>query len=254
MATAPQTPTSAQAQSSTTPHSASQLIDGSDSPVGKLAAAFELALRQREFEIAQLTQRNNFFMIFQGVLMAGLIQSGGAAAPVVAFAVCAAGFLVSILQIGMAAGSKYWQVRWERAAKTTEIWLLEALKDEPRVSHFFTADKDGLKQSELTRLNVVNSTLARQADPLEIIAKATTKANREELALGKPWIWHRFWNSVILMKFSVSRIPIYVGAVLAAFWFFLLTFTISYDGGNLWQWLASLPGVSHLSLVPLKSS
>ncbi len=29
----------------------------------------------REFEITQLAQRNNFFMIFQGVLLAGVIQS-----------------------------------------------------------------------------------------------------------------------------------------------------------------------------------
>lgn len=253
MATSPQAPSTAPSP----PPIASQPVplpkDGADSPVGKLGGAFELALHQREFEIAQLTQRNNFFMIFQGVLMAGMVQSGGSAAPVVAFAVCLAGFLVSILQIGMAAGSKYWQVRWERAAKTTEIWLLESLKDEPRVSHFFTADQDGLKQSELTRLSVVNSTLARQADPLEIAPKSTTEANKDDLALGSPGWWHRFWNRVILMKFSVSRIPIYVGAVLAAFWLFLLTFTIAFDGGNLWHWLASLPWLSHFSLVPLKS-
>jgi hypothetical protein len=37
-------------------------------------------------------------MIFQGVLIAGVIQSGGTAAPVISFAVCFIGFLVSLLQ------------------------------------------------------------------------------------------------------------------------------------------------------------
>ncbi|MHC1910589.1 RipA family octameric membrane protein [Klebsiella pneumoniae] len=33
---------------------------------------YELTIRIRDFEITQLSQRNNFFMIFQGVLFAGL--------------------------------------------------------------------------------------------------------------------------------------------------------------------------------------
>jgi len=45
----------------------------------------------REFEITQLAQRNNFFMIFQGVMLAGVIQSSHAI-PVVSFLVCVAGF------------------------------------------------------------------------------------------------------------------------------------------------------------------
>lgn len=228
--------------------------DEENSAVGSLLGAFELALRQREFEIAQLTQRNNFFMIFQGVLIAGVIQSGGTAAPIISFAVCLIGFVVSLLQVGMAAGSKYWQVRWERAAKTTEIWLLEALKDAPRVSHFFTADGDDLHAIELARLRAVNQTTARQADPLTFAPGALRKANKEELTLGKPSWGKQFWNWIIAAKFSVSRIPIYVGAVLAVFWFFLLTFTVSFDGGSPWHALAAWSGLSRFSLVPLKSS
>ncbi|UIM98636.1 hypothetical protein [Yersinia ruckeri] len=33
---------------------------------------YELTIRVRDFEITQLSQRNNFFMLFQGVLFAGL--------------------------------------------------------------------------------------------------------------------------------------------------------------------------------------
>lgn len=73
---------------------------------------FDIALRMREFEITQLAQRNNFFMIFQGVMLAGVLQSAHTI-PVVSFLGCVAGFFISIFQVGMAAGAKYWQEYWE---------------------------------------------------------------------------------------------------------------------------------------------
>ena len=45
------------------------------SPVGSATSKFDLDIRLREFEINQLTQRNNFFMILQGVMIAGIAQS-----------------------------------------------------------------------------------------------------------------------------------------------------------------------------------
>jgi hypothetical protein len=153
----------------------------------------------------------------------------------------------------MAAGSKYWQVRWERAAKTTEIWLIEALKNEPRISHFFTADGNDLHADELAKLTQINLEPNRQADPLTMGAGAGRDANERELKLGAPGTAKRFWNWVILKKFSVSRIPIYVGATLAAFWFFLLTLTVNYDGGNIWHLISPWCVFEHFSLVPFKA-
>jgi hypothetical protein len=186
-------------------------------------------LKQREFEINQLTQRNNFFMIFQGVLIAGLIQSQGTAAAIVSFLVCAVGLAVSLLQIGMAAGSKFWQIRWERAAKTTEIWLLEALKDQSRVSNFLTADGNYLTDDERDRLVQINETIARQNDPLTFSPGAITEANRKEVSAHAQGLTDRFENFLILQKFSVSRIPIWAGVFLSLFWFALLLCTISID-------------------------
>jgi len=49
------------------------LVSARQSAIANITAAFELTLNQREVEIAQLTQRHNFFMIFQRVLIAGVI-------------------------------------------------------------------------------------------------------------------------------------------------------------------------------------
>lgn len=75
----------------------------------KLDAAkrvYERCIEIRNFEIGQLTNRNNFLMIFQGVLFAGLVQSVGTF-PVVSFMACITGGLVSWYQTKIAAGAKY---------------------------------------------------------------------------------------------------------------------------------------------------
>lgn len=230
------------------PSSTSTRPEEADSPVGTLTKAYDFAQRQREFEISQLTQRNNFFMIFQGVLIAGIVQSQGTAAPIITFAVCLVGLITSLLQVGMAAGSKFWQVRWERAAKTTEIWLLEELKDYKRVSNFLTADGDFLTADEKRRLADVNLTAARSTDKIEYDAGAITEANRVEISQGAT-TWRRWLeNQLILSKFSVSRIPIWAAITLSLFWLFLLVPTISINGKT----VGPLPGYFNLGVAPLK--
>ena len=216
------------------------------SPIGNLTAAFEFATRQREFEINQLTQRNNFFMIFQGVMIAGLVQSQGVAAPIISFLVCLVGVFVSLMQVGMAAGSKYWQIRWERAAKTTEIWLLASLRDERLVSSFLTADGIHLSNAEKARLLTINQSTARQNDPLTFGDGDITKANMEDLGSGHIDPRRILENWLILRKFSVSRIPIWTGIALTTFWLALLSFTVHIEG-----WTPP-KGPSSIQLVPLK--
>jgi hypothetical protein len=224
------------------------------SPIGNLSHAFELTLRQREFEINQLTQRNNFFMIFQGVLIAGLIQSAGAAAALVSFSVCLVGLVVSLFQIGMASGAKYWQMRWERATKTLELWLLEDLKDHPHVTQFFTVDGSHLSTEEKRRLTEVNKTTARAADPLTMDDGAIRGANCEDLkAAAERATWAKRIidapvDFTILKKPSVSRIPIYVGIALALFWGTLTMNIVHVDGWNAPNFLAR-----YFTLVPFKA-
>ena len=149
---------------------------------------FDIALRMRDFEIAQLSQRNNFFMIFQGVLLAGLVQSAHTK-PVVSFMVCVAGFVVAIFQIGMASGAKFWQEYWEQMLST-----FEAETSAPSHPVLFHENDD---------------------DYYHVVK------NRMKLrGLGG------LSSKLVMCRFSVSRIPIYVGIALSAVWVVLILCTL----------------------------
>lgn len=139
-----------------------------------------IALKMREFEITQLAQRNNFFMIFQGVMLAGVIQSSHAI-PVVSFLVCVAGFLISLFQIGMASGAKYWQEYWE--AQLSQYY--------PVLFH-----EDDCKYH------------------------STVKGRLNKRGISG------FIEGLIMHRYSVSRIPIYVGITLMVIWLFLVLCTL----------------------------
>jgi hypothetical protein len=148
---------------------------------------FDIALRMREFEINQLTQRNNFFMIFQGVLFAGLVQSSHST-PVVSLMVCVAGFIVALFQIGMASGAKFWQEYWEQMLSEYESTAREG---DPELFH---NDNCRYEKTVKARMN-----------------------HRGFCGLA---------SKFVLCRFSVSRIPIYVGMVLSLIWGLLVLCTL----------------------------
>lgn len=161
-----------------------------------LKRLFTIALETRNFEISQLVQRNNFFMIFQGVLLAGMIQSSHSK-PVVSFLVCLAGFLVSLCQVKMAAGAKFWQEYWEAAVQDIEKELIKHLSNpEARRSKLFHLfhDDDHLYGK------IVKHRLAGKG-----------------LGLTQ-WL--------VMKRFSVSRVPIYVAVALSFIWALLLLCTM----------------------------
>lgn len=154
---------------------------------------FKLSLEMRNFEITQLAQRNNFFMIFQGVLFGGVVQSSHQF-PVVSFLVCAAGLVVALLQVGMASGAKYWQEYWEAALQKNEKLLL----------------------SRLMRPSVDRSILIHLFhDDEAVYDKEVGGRLKNHGSLG---ITYR----LVMARFSVSRIPIYVGIALSIVWVLLL--------------------------------
>lgn len=157
---------------------------------------YKLAIAARDFEINQLVQRNNFFMIFQGVLLAGLIQAAGNGkiVPIVSFLVCTAGLLASLLQIGMAAGAKFWQERWEYAVETAEKYLHEKIKDDDSRKEIYEVfvPEDGYSNKVV--------------------------ADRMKGKLIGP---------LVCFRFSPSRIPIYAGLVFLLVWLLLLGAQIS---------------------------
>jgi len=151
---------------------------------------FEVALRMRDFEINQLTQRNNFFMVFQGVLFAGLVQSSHAI-PVVSFMVCVVGLVASIFQVGMASGAKFWQEYWEQMLSEYEA-VARGGKEHLKLFH----DNNNCRYE---------------------------RAVKERMKLRE---FSGLASKLVMCRFSVSRIPIYVGIWLSVIWGLLVLCTL----------------------------
>ncbi|MCR6625816.1 hypothetical protein H4W19_12680 [Pseudoxanthomonas mexicana] len=158
-----------------------------DQAVSDLEAVYLKAIELRGFEISQLVQRNNFFMIFQGVLLAGILQAEGKV-PEIPVIVSITGFFMSVAQYRMAAGAKYWQQRWETELEETEKSLEFAYLAAGRTWSRALFHRVDAKQK-------VRDGLKKHKDRLNI-----------------------FTDPVVLDKPSVSRIPIYTGALLAMAW------------------------------------
>lgn len=167
----------------------------------KLDAAkrvYEQCIEIRNFEIGQLANRNNFLMIFQGVLFAGLVQSSGTF-PVVSFMACVTGLLVSWYQTKIAAGAKYWQEHWEAELRESEIRLLELLGKNPGRA------------------------------PVRLFSKESNDiraAVRDSLKTGGTGF---VISGLILRKYSVSKVPIQLGISLMAVWAVLLICTVNFE-------------------------
>ena len=103
--------------------------------LSELKAVYKLAIETRNFEIQQLINRNNFFMLFQGVLLAAVF-SNQASKPFVEFVICLAGIFISWQQVGVAAGAKYWQEWWELKTSEIEKELKQTIDNESFISLF----------------------------------------------------------------------------------------------------------------------
>lgn len=175
----------------------------SDPKVSELKAVYKLAIQTRNFEIQQLINRNNFFMLFQGVLLAAVF-SNQAPKPIVEFIICLSGIFISGHQIKVAAGAKYWQEWWE--LKTSEIE--DELKNTIGKDGFiplFSLNKEDEKDTKVFKEKVDNKIDKPESKFLEID-----------------------FNEIIKRKYSVSRVPIYTGFVLMLTWLALFLSTLSW--------------------------
>lgn len=223
-----------------------ELRRASASAVGSASAGYELDMKLREFEISQLTQRNNFFMIFQGVMVSGLVQSEGAAAPLINFSVCFMGALVSIFQIGMAGGAKYWQSRWESAARSSEIAIvLGLLAAGKHTIRTFTHDLSLLSDEERAGIDKWVKNHPSPEDAVgdlkgfihDRVIADTAGESKRPIRYRLDW-WVRKWG--ITPKWSVSRIPLWIGAVMFFFW------------STLWLHTWRIPVVADFSICECK--
>lgn len=234
------------------PRAGSSTEDIQDNAVGSRARGLELDLHLREFEINQLTQRNNFFMIFQGVLIAGLVQSHGAAAPVITFSMSLLGVATSLFQIGMAGGAKYWQSRWEASTRSSEIALVLELQKRGKLAvQTFTHDSSLLTDDERAAVdewNALNPGAPINPDKKFIhgVVLADIRANSSKSWRGRADWWVK--KFAIEPKWSVSRIPIWMGAALLVFWLLVALHSIRIEGLDIYGFLPTW-----IELVPLKS-
>lgn len=190
-------------------------------------AIYTLSIELRNFEISQLVQRNNFFMIFQGVLFAGICQSAGQL-PIVSFIICVVGLLVSLFQAGMAAGAKYWQEHWEINCKKSEGFMVELLQKH-RVYRYLN-DKLDIQMPP-----AIDEKLLRRKGLVHLFQDNSNKEDiKKSVWAGRPWA--PLTNLLILCRFSSSRIPIYVGMALAFAWGILLISTFRLEGFDWHVW------------------
>ena len=232
------------------PHPASE----AENPVNSRVKGLELDLHLREFEINQLTQRNNFFMIFQGVLIAGLVQSQGTAAPIITFSMSLLGIATSNIQIGMAGGAKYWQTRYEAATRSSELAIvLETLRRRKLAVRTFTHDLSIFHEEERKAIEEWNQAQSDPTEKLVDLSDYISQVVSKDINSGKEKrpVRHFFdgwirWLA-ISPKWSVSRIPIWIGAALSVFWTVIVFHTVhvpalDFDKPSWWN----------VSLVPLK--
>lgn len=173
----------------------------SDPKVSELKAVYKLAVQTRNFEIQQLINRNNFFMLFQGVLLAAVF-SNQTSKPYVEFIISVLGIFISIHQVKVAAGAKYWQEWWELKTSKIEVELKNLLQTKDSQDNFITLFNMHDLDHELNR--EVKEKIENQKGIIESIC-----------------------NKLILAKYSVSRMPIRSGLILMITWILLMLSTLN---------------------------
>lgn len=164
-----------------------------------LKRIYEIAIETRNLEINQLLQRNNFFMIFQGVFFAGTIQSSHSLT-FLSSILSLAGIVISWYQTKMASGAKFWQEYWEEELSKIEKSLIEELtKNHPNRNTFPQLFQNNTKKQ---------------------IAQVKNRIKNKRTCLS---IHHR----LILKKYSVSSTPISIGITFTATWFIVFLFFLN---------------------------
>lgn len=172
--------------------------------IRRLNAIYANVLELRNFETQNLNVRNSFILTINVGLFAYAAGKDLLVLPLF-------GMAVSLLQIHMAAGAKFWQEAWEGKLFDVERELYKIYREENRhhpdadpFVHLFTPDPAldagiDLKHGEAARL-----------------------AHSQEIQMKRRVISHMHQRSpvswLIARKYSVGRTPIYLGILIALFW------------------------------------
>lgn len=171
-----------------------------NSTTSSIKSVYKICIQTRNFEIEQLIQRNNFFMLFQGVLLAAALQNQ-ASKPYVELIVSLIGIFVSYYQLQMSCGAKFWQEWWESRVEELEV----KLKNSPDVKDHEFHDLFNTSASQVH----------------ERVSKRLSQNGGYSII-----------NQLILNRFSVSRAPISVSLVLLFGWSALTLQTLKFTGAE----------------------
>ena len=182
-----------------------------DKNVHTLKSLYEISIKTRNFEINQLIQRNNFFMLFQGVLLAAVMQTE-ASKPFVEVVICLIGVMISVYQLQMSSGAKYWQEWWESRVEFFEEQLCLNLQQ--------------VENRETHQLFTVST-------------KEVNKTVRDRLLSSKS---RSITNACILGGFSVGRAPIKVSLFLLLAWTLLLLSSVNFESLQMLEFKTIIEG------------
>lgn len=198
----------------------------------RLKKLYYIAVKTRNFEITQLVQRNNFFMIFQGVLIASIIYSNNTV-PLIHFAICFIGIFISFFQMQIAAGAKFWQEYWESEVNKAELRLKDFYENTKKTDDFHNLFKKDLID--------VQNTLYKKFYKINNFKASKeywdTNYNHGYKKIIKTYNPFTSVNDRILTKPSVSKIPISTARLLLITWSFLLITSTSI-GENAYNYIS----------------
>ncbi len=187
-------------------------------------ALYKQCLDIRNFEISNLASRNNFFMIFQGVLIAGVLQSSGSAPPVVMFLATLCGFGISVCQTMTSSGAKFWQNHWERELTKTEKNYGAVIKEASPKKRFYHLFKE--------RKSADSNQTGKAGNP----TPSETRGVAER---------------ILIQRFSVSKSPVYAALIFSVFWLILLLCTLTYPRAFIGEVITS--SISGFPVGPTKN-
>lgn len=209
----------------------------------RLKKLYYIAVKTRNFEITQLVQRNNFFMIFQGVLIACIINSNNTV-PLIHTLICVIGAGISAYQMQAAAGAKFWQEHWESEVSEAENRLEKFYKEEKKVTDFYKLFNKDLVEVK----NGIYTKFYKNKNPkINLHFWKDNKFEADKKFWQDDYYFEKLVNyfpfsgltTRILQKPSVSQIPIKVGRFLFCMWLITLFFTTTY-GSNSYEYLKNL--------------
>lgn len=180
------------------------------------AIAYELAVSRHRYELEQTISRNNFFMVFQGVIVGGSFSIGFGTLEQRALwlLVCILGVCMSIQQTRMALAGRYQIASTRRLAAQRELDLLNAVGTDRHTFFFFPPGtkglSDGIRQGRLS-------------DSIPNYSEAGVKTVRESFGLsGKPscseWIDYPVKKLMSRGGRSPAQIAVHVGFLMTCYW------------------------------------